>query len=285
VLAAASLTILIWGGTPVVTRIAVGGLDPLAVGVLRTVLAAAFALPAVIFGGVPRPRTRAERGLLALSALGGFVAFPLLFSLGLARTSAAHGALVLAALPVFTGLIAALFERRLPGGRWWLGAAVALAGEIALVAFRFGLEDAGAGLVGDLLVVLSCAGAALGYVAGGRLSRRLGAWPTTLWGLSAGGLALLPVLVVGGAGLDWTAIGAEAWIAVGYLAFLASILAYASWYWALAQGGFARVGAAQFVQPVVGLGLAALVLAEPITPPLAASAATILVGVGIAQRR
>ena len=284
-LAAASATILIWGGTPVVTKVAVDGLDAVVVGILRTVIASAVVLPVVAFGGVAFPRTTTERGLLALSALGGFVVFPLLFSLGLARTSAAHGALVLASLPIFTGLFGALFERRAPRGRWWLGAGVALAGEVALIAYRFGLGGAGAGLAGDLLVVLSCAGAALGYVAGGRLSRTLGTWPTTLWGLTAGGILLVPALALVGSDTDWTAIGVDVWLAVGYLALLSSILAYVAWYWALARGGFARVGAAQFAQPVVSLALAALLLAEPITPPLAASAAVILIGIAIARRR
>ncbi len=255
------------------------------VGVLRTVIAAAAVLPVVVLGGVTFPRTAAERGLLALSGLGGFVVFPLLFSLGLARTSAAHGALVLASLPIFTGLFAALVERRAPRGRWWLGAGVAFAGEIALIAYRFGLGGGGAALAGDLLVVLSCVGAAIGYIAGARLSQTLGTWPTTLWGLTAGGLLVTPALAFLGGGVDWAAIGVDVWLAVGYLALLSSILGYATWYWALARGGFARVGAAQFAQPVVSLALAALFLREPITPPLVASAVAILAGIAIARRR
>ena len=279
------MTILIWGGTPVATKIAVGGLDAVIVGILRTVIASAVVLPVVVLGGIAFPRTANERGLLALSALGGFVVFPLLFSLGLARTSAAHGALVLALLPIFTGLFGALIERRAPRGRWWLGAGVALAGEVALIAYRFGLGGGGGALVGDLLVVLSCASAAIGYVAGGRLSQTLGTWPTTLWGLTAGGVLLAPVLVLVGRDSDWTAIGMDVWLAVGYLALLSSILAYVAWYWALARGGFSGIGAAQFAQPVVSLALAALLLAEPITPPLVASAVAILIGIAIARRR
>ncbi len=117
VFAAAYGAVVLWGATPMATKVAVAGLDPLAVGVLRTLLAGLVALPLIIFGRVAPPRSRSGRIHLAVSALGGFVVFPLLFSFGLQLTSAGHGALLLGILPVLTGLIAALLERRLPGGR------------------------------------------------------------------------------------------------------------------------------------------------------------------------
>jgi drug/metabolite transporter (DMT)-like permease len=285
VFAAAALAIFIWGATPVVTKIAVGDVEPLIVGMLRTMLAAAITAPIVIVRRIARPRTAREMALLAASALGGFVGFPVLFSLGQRLTSASHGALILAILPVFTGIFAAVLERRMPGSRWWLGAAVALAGEVLLVAFRFGFEGAGAGLAGDLLIALSCVAASLGYVAGGQLSRSLGTWPTTLWGITIGGLVLLPALPLAARGIDWTAIAPTSWLALGYLAFLSSVLAYVAWYWALAAGGIARIGVTQFAQPIVGLALAVAVLGEAMTLPLAATAVCILIGIYIAQRR
>jgi drug/metabolite transporter (DMT)-like permease len=47
----------------------------------------------------------------------------------------------------------------------------------------------------------------------------------------------------------------------------------------------ARIGALQFTQPMVGIALAAVVLSEPITPPLALAGGGILLGVWIIQRR
>ena len=283
--AAAAVAITIWGATPVVTKIAVGAVDPLIVGMLRTLLAAAVTAPIVVFRSIARPRTMSETALLATSALGGFVGFPVLFSLGQRLTSASHGVLILALLPVFTGIFAALLERRMPGGRWWLGAAIALAGEVLLVGFRFGFDGAGAGLSGDLLIALSCVAASLGYVAGGRLSRRLGTWPTTLWGITIGGLVPLPALPFAARSVDWATIAPASWLALGYLAFLSTVLAYVAWYWALAAGGIARIGVTQFTQPLVGLALAVAVLGEALTLPLAATAACILIGIHIAQRR
>ena len=114
VLLAAYGAVVIWGATPMATKVAVGGFDPLAVGLLRTLLAGIVALPLILFGRVALPRSGRGRANLAISALGGFVAFPLLFSYGIQFTTAGHGALLLGILPVLTGSIAALLERRLP---------------------------------------------------------------------------------------------------------------------------------------------------------------------------
>ena len=53
---------------------------------------------------MPRPRSAREAALLALCSFCGFIGFPVVFSAGVARTSAIHGAMILAMLPVFTVL-------------------------------------------------------------------------------------------------------------------------------------------------------------------------------------
>ncbi len=211
VLLAAYGAVVLWGVTPLATKIAVADLDPLAVGLLRTLLAGIAALPLIWLGRVKPPKSARGRAYLAVSALGGFVIFPLLFSFGLQLTTAGHAALLLAILPVLTGSIAALLERRLPGGRWWLGCAIALVGTALLVGARFevSLEDGSA--FGDLLVLASAVAASAGYVTGARAARETGTWAVTLWGLVLGSVVLLPLLPFAlGAG-DLATAGALAW--------------------------------------------------------------------------
>src|SRR5262249_1082888 len=121
------------------TKFAVSEINPLTVGILRTVLAMAPGLPLVVVLRLPLPKAAADWRLLVLSAAGGFVAFPLLFAIGVDLTTPAHAALMMAAFPIFTGLFGAAVERRWPGRRWWLGA------EAVLVNARF--RFAGRGLV------------------------------------------------------------------------------------------------------------------------------------------
>jgi drug/metabolite transporter (DMT)-like permease len=283
VLAAALAAVTLWAATPVATKVAVEALDPVAAGLLRTQLAAVAAIGLILAARMTVPRGARLWGGLAVSALGGFVIFPVLFSIGMARTSAGHGALLIATAPLFTGLIAALLERRMPPGRWCLGATVAFAGVIFLVDERLDLAGAGATAAGDLLVFLSCIAAAAGYVAGARAARVLGTWPVILWALVLGGIVLLPTVPYAIGAYQAAEAGPRLWGALIYLSLISSVLGYGIWYWALARGGIGRVGAIQFAQPLIGLMLAVLALSEALTWPLAIAAALIVGGIALAQ--
>ncbi|TLM98805.1 MAG: EamA family transporter, partial [Actinobacteria bacterium] len=59
---------------------------------------------------------------------------------------------------------------------------------------------------------------------------------------------------------------------------------YIAWYWALAKGGISRIAGIQFTQPLFGMVLAAIVLAERPAPITLAAAAAILGGAWMVQR-
>ncbi len=278
----ALLTVTLWAGTVIATKMAVLEMEPLAVALSRALLAGLLALPLALLSLKERPRGAAAWRGLAAAALGAYVLWPVLLSLGLTMTSGSHAALIMASLPVLAGLIAVPFERRWPGGRWWLGCAVAFAGTLWLI-FRHGTGGAAeASVLGDLLVLTGCAAAAFGYVAGARAASSAAAWQVTLWGMVLAALLLSPGLAL----VDLSAlqgVGREAWLGIGYLALVSSLLGYALWYWALAKGGIARIGSFQFLQPMISLVLAAVILNEVLEPVLLLIAAVILFGVWLAQ--
>jgi drug/metabolite transporter (DMT)-like permease len=274
-----------WGATPVLTRIAIRDFDPLTVAVLRTALAGLLGGAIVAATRQALPASSQGRKLLVVSAVSGFVLFPLLFTFGQQRTSAMHGGMILASLPIFTGAYAMLLDRRTPVRGWIVGSAVALMGEIALVAFRAGSGGAPTSLSGDLLIAVSVLIVSLGYVAGARLGQRgYHSLATTFWGVAIGAVAIVPLLL-GDLAADGVPHGDPGpWAAIIFLATMTSIVGYIGWYWALAHGGIARIATIQFLQPFSGLVLAALLLGESFTLPLVAASAAILAGVTIAQR-
>lgn len=284
VIAAAALAVILWGATPLATKVAVTAVDPVAVGLLRTLLAGAIALPVALLAGMALPRSRPARLALLASAFSGYLVFPVLFSLGQARTSAGHGAMILALTPIFTGLIAAAIERARPERAWWLGSAVAVTGTAILVGESFGFTAGDAGLAGDLLVLAGCLAAACGYVAGARAAREAGSWPVTLWGIVLASAILLPATPFILSLDQLSAAPVTAWTALLYLALVSSILAYSAWYWALAKGGIGTTGTIQFAQPLVGLALAVWILGEVLTPPLILASLLIIAGVTLARR-
>jgi drug/metabolite transporter (DMT)-like permease len=74
------------------------------------------------------------------------------------------------------------------------------------------------------------------------------------------------------------------WVAIAYLAVGVTIVGYVLWYWALGRGGIARIALLQFLQPVSGVILAAILLGEDFGAIFIAASGVILFGVWYALR-
>jgi drug/metabolite transporter (DMT)-like permease len=287
VYAAAAAALMLWSGTPIANKIAVATIDPATAGPLRSMLAGLVALVLARAMQLPFPKTPRERGLLIVSGVAGFVIWPLLASIGIGFTTASRAALIIALIPVATGLIAGAFERRVPLRSWWTGTSVALAGIALLIVFRDGASLAAdrAGVFGDLVLLVGVAFCGLGYVAGGRLTPLIGTRATTFWGLGMSTVVLMPMVVLLAPRTDWSAVTSAGWASVAYMTLCSSLLGYAAWFWALGHGGITRISALQLSQPILTIAIAATWLSEPITWPLVAAAAVILAGTWLVQRR
>lgn len=284
---AATVALVLWAGTAIANRFAVLAMDAVTAGALRSALAGAVALAIALLWRLKRPGT--ARGWLLLIAAGwcNFALWPMLMSVGIGLANASHAALIMALLPVFTGLIAAAVARRRPRTGWWLGAALALAGAFVLIALSRPAGDLALSadfLAGDLIVLGGAAICAGGYVLGARVSPGIGAWPATCWQLAAALALLVPVLAWRADATDWRAVTASAWAGIAWMALLSSLIGYGLWFVAIEKGGIARIATWQFVQPVLTVAAAAMLLGEPITWPLVVAAAATLGGTVLAQR-
>jgi drug/metabolite transporter (DMT)-like permease len=280
---AAAFAVVVWGATPAATKIAVNSFDPLVAAVARTVLAAVIVLPILLFAKLPLPQGARDWVLLVTAGVCGFAGFTILFSFGVERTSASHAALINAAIPVFTGIFGAIAERRMPGRLWFGGVCMAIAGEAMLIFLR----DSGSGdvtLEGDLLCLLSSVSSGLSYVAGSRLSVRMGAVSVTFWGVCIAALLQLPVLFWLAGDVGWGQVAGDGWLALVFLALVSTVLGYVCWYWALSRGGAVRMGVMQFAMPVVSLSLAVWIFQDTLTPALLASTVIIIAGIAVARR-
>ena len=283
---AALVAVVLWGASPVAAKVAVADMTPLTVAVLRTFLGGVLAVPVALALKIRWPQQRRLQMILLLSAFCGFVAFPLIFTFGIALTTANHASMILAALPIFTGAIALSWDRRRPTRIWIAGSAIALIGEIILITSRTHAVGGGsASLLGDALCLLSNVFVSLGYVAGGRLQQA--GYPstgTTFWGAASMSLLLAPVVVFLWLNGNFNVPSVPAWSGILYMAIVSTIIGYVLWYWALGKGGIARVGLIQFLQPVSGVILAAVLLSEGVSLGFLLASALILFGVWLAIR-
>ncbi|MEJ2379374.1 MAG: DMT family transporter [Pseudolabrys sp.] len=255
-LIAALAAVTIWGASPAATAIAGRSISPELIAGLRTLLAGIILLPLLFRFRDRFPIVWSERVELIVGGLFGFMAYPLLLSVGVLKTSVTHASVILASAPIFTGLLSFLITSRWPKLLWWCGGVVSLSGIVILILSRSSVVTTAmpATLLGDGLVLLSVLFASVGYVFGGRSSSRMGQWPATAWSIAVG--ALLFVTIIG----------------------------YALWFYALGEAGAAAVAPLQFLQPVVGIVIAVSLLGEAISLNALISGALIVFGVWLARR-
>ena len=284
---AAIATLVFWSGTVVANRVAVESIDGLSAGAFRSMLAGFIGLGIALAFRLPFPKQTKYRWLLLFSGWMNFAIWPMILSVGISLANASHAALIMALLPVTTGLIAAVVNRTRPKPGWWLGAAIAIAGSVLLIVFTRPAQDLTLSptyLVGDLVILLGVSLCSAGYVAGAKLSPVIGSWSSTFYGLGAALLLLIPMMLILYPRTNWGAVTTDSWMAVAWLTLLSSLAGYALWFLAMDRGGIARIAVFQFLQPVLSVLAAAVILGERITWTIVAAGAAILLGTWIAQR-
>jgi len=278
--AAALVTILVWGSTFVVTKVLLEDLTATQILVVRFLAAGVMLVP--FARGFFRWYGAGVEGRWLAAGFTGVTAYYLAENWALNLTQATDVGLISTTIPLLTALGAALIGaerwRRAQGA----GALVAGLGVVAILG-----NGAALGLDpwGDLLAL----GAALAFAAYSLVIRGLA--PGTpalvtvarsfLWGTALAA----PALVWDGGLPRWEVLARpDNAAALGFLVILASGLAYALWNRAIARLGAVRTNNYVYLVPLVNTALAALFLAEPLTPLTVLGSALIVAGVFWALR-
>jgi drug/metabolite transporter (DMT)-like permease len=253
------LGVVIFGLTLPATRLAVAELDPLFVTAGRSLLAGALASITLLWAR-PQPPLRREWLRLAAFAVFSIIGFPLLMAIAMQHAPAAHGAVVLAVLPLLTAATGAMVAGERPSLGFW---ACSMAGTGAVVAYSL-LTANGSGELrwADLLLALAAFCAAMAYALGGEMARRIGGWEVISWALVFSSPAMLALVLLSGP-INWSA-GPWAWAGFAYVSVFSMFLGFFAWNKGLAMGGIAKVGQLQLLQPFVALAAAAAVLGETV---------------------
>lgn len=225
---------------------------------------AAFSAPAP-----EAPLRRHDLPWLAAVVLCGGVAGPLLLMLGLARTSAASGSLLLNLEGLATMAIAWVVFRENVDRRLMLGAFAILAGAAILAWNGTGVRiDAG-----GAFIAVAC----LAWGIDNNLTRKLSlADPVitaAIKGIAAGSTNVALAMVLGAHLPTPTTIAAAA--AVGFLGVGVSLVLFML---ALRNLGAARTGAYFSLAPFIGAIIAVVLLGEPLTIQLIAAGMLMMVG-------
>jgi drug/metabolite transporter (DMT)-like permease len=272
--------IVVWGLSYAVIRATVREIPPLTLACLRHIAAATLLWPLVRWRSGSQAIAAGDRWKVLALGLSGITCYFAFENYGLLLTTASHGALIIAVIPLGTELVIARRKRRLPLPVTWLGTAAALGG----VALLVGLGEGEASLPGDLLMF----GAVASWVVYTFLVEDMGhRYPKLLLTrqiMLYGGVTLLP-------GMAWELLRAPlgppspaAWGGLIFLTVLCSALGYFFWNTAIPALGPSATNTLLYLLPLVGVMGGVLLLNEPLTPALLFGGGLILGGVVLARR-
>lgn len=279
-------TMAVWGGNLSVVKLLIGRFDTMAVAMLRMVVAALALLALMHWRRVGWPRlTRAQALTLGACALLMVYVNQIFFTEGIARTTAANAALIIALNPLVSALMAALWlGDRLTPAR--LGGVALGFGGVAMVVLNRPGAALGAGSLGDLLVL----GSVITWVSGGvlvqRLARQLDSAVISSGIHLTGALMLVAHVLIRPAplGVDWAIF---TWVDAGLLllsGLFATALGALVWNRALVTLGVARTALYVYWVPIFGVTFAVALLGEPLSAWHLGGLAAVLGGTWLGTR-
>lgn len=282
----ALFTVTVWGASFIATKIVLRDVQPL------TVVWVRFAMGTLVLGIFLAARNQfalpSRKDLLYFAGLG-IIGVPLhnwIQATGLQTAQATTTSWIIAATPIFIAVFALVVVKENPGWVRAGGILLAALGVLIVVSrgdFRL-LLAGDAFTKGDLLILLNPPNWALFTVLSRRGLQRHPPARMMFYVMLIGWLFTFPLFLVGPGTQDLAGFTSDSWLAVAFLGFLCSGLGYIFWYDALKVMPAAQVGVFQYIQPLVTVIVAALILSEPLYGISLLGGAVILVGVWLVQR-
>jgi drug/metabolite transporter (DMT)-like permease len=283
----ALFAVIVWGASFIATKVALREVSPITVIWLR------FGMGVIVLGilvasrrqfGLPEGK---DLGYFILLGFLGVTFHQWLQSNGLVTAQASTTAWIVSTTPVFMALLGWLILKESLG---WLragGIAIAAVGVLIVVSHGdWSSISAGRFInIGDMLIMVSAPNWAIFSVLSRRGLQQNPPARMMFFVMSAGWLFLSVLLLAGpGTGeigrLHW-----DGWLATGFLGVFCSGLAYVFWYDALQEIPAGQLGVFLYLEPLVTLVVAAVLLNEAILLSSLLGGFLILLGVWIVQMK
>lgn len=281
-----ALAAILWGGSIVAQKMALGSFSAVEASVLRDIggLAILLATWWSQEGGAIRISKPDRRllGLLGLGVLGNH----LLILMGLKYVSGAVGGVIIGSSPVVTALLSAMLIRDVPLRAVWAGAVLSFAG-VGLVSVA-GFQAAGEQpLLGSTLVFLGVVSWALYSIGSRTVMERVSALTVNWTTLMVATVLQIPLLWTDrkmvAAGVS--SVTTSDWLALGYLVVCATAVAQQAWLYGVKGIGPSRASVLGNLTPVAAIGLSALILHESVGVIEILGIGLILAGVWVVNRQ
>ncbi len=280
----------IWSSSFTAIKFAVPTMPPLTLVAVRTVIAVCVLVPIMLVQGGRLPRDSKSWTIgFALGVFGISMPF-FLIGWGEQRVSSSLAAILIGIMPLATMVLAHFFNE---GDRFTLaklaGIVLGFTGIVVLIG-----PEALQGLGGDVVYQLAVAGAALCYAVnavltrnlpsggGGRGDSRIGRGIMVL--LCGVAITVPLALAIDGPGAIWQA-DTNAWLGALYLGVLPTGLATLIYFRLVEVRGASFFSYVNYLNPVFGVVLGALILGEVLSAQAIAALALILAGVAVTNKK
>jgi len=272
------LGVIAFGLTLPMTKIVIPYLDPIFVGLGRSVLASIIAIIILLkfTNSIPNKQQFIQ---LFIIALGVVIGFPIFTSIAMQSVPASHGAVVVGILPLATAIAGAIIAKERPSISFWI---VSLVGTILVISYTL-LQGGGSFHKADLALFLAVISVSIGYAMGGKLSKELGGWQVICWALVISfPFIILPTINY--APDDLFNFPISVYLSFLYLALISQLFGFFVWYKGLAMGGIVRVSQIQLLQTFITLGASVILLNEILDIQMIIFAVLVVITVWIGKK-
>lgn len=274
------LLAVMWGLSIPITKLGLGTIPPMTFTALRFMVA----VPLFMFmaRNALRVDKRAIPGIIGLGVMGitlGNVAQ----SFGVQGSSASVATILSATIPIFMVILAAIRFKQPVTPLQWGGLITAFLG-IALVAIGSGsgTDDMSRTTVsGVVWMLVSAVGIAAYYIWSKELSDAYGLMPIAAWNMLVGLITVLPMAA-------WelsqqpVEITPAAMAAIVYLGVMVTVVGLILWLYLLKLVPARIAASVQYLQPVIGISVSALLFGDTLGLMFTAGVALVLAGLGLA---
>jgi drug/metabolite transporter (DMT)-like permease len=283
----ALFAVTVWGASFVATKISLEYVSPSTVVWLRfTMGVIVLGLAVVLYRQLSLPKSR-DWAYFAILGFLGITFHQWLQSTGLLTAQATTTAWIITSTPIFIAMLGFFVLRERLA--WFQVAGIVLAAFGVLLIVTKGslstLASGGLSTPGDFLVLIS----AVNWAVFSTLSRSgLKKYPATLmmfYVMSFGWLFTSMLFFAGPGMLEISSIPRNGWIAIAFLGVFCSGIAYIFWYDALQVLPVAQTGAFLYLEPIVTVIVAAILLREALLLATLIGGITIIVGVWLVNRQ
>lgn len=276
------LPVIFWGLSYIAIKIVLAELEPVEMISIRFLLAAPTLLTIILIKKIPL-QVKAMRGRLVFSAFIVFLHFWVM-AVGMRETSASNTAWILTTAPIFIAILSWIYLKEKFRSIQWLGLMVAATGVIALV---YNGDMANLGWIrsrGDLIVLASCVTWAIYTVATRKLTSKINPLVATFWMTTIAGLVFIPYTFATSGIERFAHLQSDTYTALIFLGIFCLAIAFWLWSEGLARQTAAEVGVYLYVEPLITMVGAWIILSERITIWLIIGAILITIGVFISEK-